>query len=75
MVLMGAGETGEFLYTPERPGVEKPNVQTSVAGWQIPVMLFIKPASKTPRTRATSAAPVTRTSVDLFSQDAVFITQ
>jgi FtsP/CotA-like multicopper oxidase with cupredoxin domain len=46
LVVMGAGETGEFLYTPERPGVEKLNVQTRVAGWQIPVMLFIKPASK-----------------------------
>ncbi len=46
VVVMGAGETGEFLYTPERPGLEKLNVQTRVAGWQIPVMLFVKPARK-----------------------------
>jgi FtsP/CotA-like multicopper oxidase with cupredoxin domain len=45
-VLMGAGETGDFLYTPERPGLQKLNVQTRVAGWFIPVLLFVRPAKK-----------------------------
>jgi FtsP/CotA-like multicopper oxidase with cupredoxin domain len=45
-VVMGAGETGDFLYTPERPGLQKLNVQTRLAGWWIPVLLFVKPASK-----------------------------
>jgi FtsP/CotA-like multicopper oxidase with cupredoxin domain len=45
-VLMGAGETSDFLYTPERPGLQKLNVQTRLAGWHIPVLLFVKPAKK-----------------------------
>ena len=45
-VVMGAGENGEFLYTPERPGVQRLNVQTRLAGWQIPVLLFVRPAKK-----------------------------
>jgi FtsP/CotA-like multicopper oxidase with cupredoxin domain len=45
-VLMGAGETGDFLYTPERPGLQKLNVQTRVAGWFIPVLLFVRPAKR-----------------------------
>lgn len=45
-VLMGAGETGDFLYTPERPGLQKLNVQTRLAGWNIPVLLFVRPAKK-----------------------------
>jgi len=45
-VLMGAGENGEFLYTPERPGLQKLNVQTRFAGWQIPVLLFVRPSKK-----------------------------
>ena len=43
-VVMGAGETGDFLYTPERPGVQRLNIQTRLAGWYIPVMIFVKPA-------------------------------
>jgi len=42
-VLMGAGENGVFLYTPERPGLQKLNVQTRLAGWQIPVLVFVRP--------------------------------
>ncbi|HMH85892.1 MAG TPA: multicopper oxidase domain-containing protein [Gemmatimonadaceae bacterium] len=45
-VLMGAGETGDFLFTPERPGLQKLSVQTRLAGWQIPVLLFVRPARK-----------------------------
>ncbi len=45
-VLMGAGETGDFLFTPERPGLQKLNVQTRLAGWHIPVLLFVRPAKK-----------------------------
>jgi FtsP/CotA-like multicopper oxidase with cupredoxin domain len=45
-VLMGAGENGVFLYTPERPGVQRLTVQTRNAGWQIPVVLFVRPANK-----------------------------
>jgi hypothetical protein len=43
---MGAGENGEFLFTPERPGLQRLNVQTRQAGWQIPVLLFVRPAKK-----------------------------
>jgi FtsP/CotA-like multicopper oxidase with cupredoxin domain len=45
-VLMGAGENGEFLYTPERPGLQRLNVQTRLAGWHIPVLLFVRPSKK-----------------------------
>jgi len=45
-VLMGAGENGEFLYTPERPGLQRLNIQTRLAGWQIPVLLFVRPSKK-----------------------------
>jgi len=42
-VLMGAGENGEFLYTPERPGLQRLSVATQQAGWHVPVTLVIKP--------------------------------
>jgi FtsP/CotA-like multicopper oxidase with cupredoxin domain len=45
-VIMGAGENGEFLYTPERPGLQRLSIQTRLAGWHIPVMLFVRPAKK-----------------------------
>ncbi len=45
-VVMGAGETGDFLYTPERAGLQKLNIQTRFAGWQIPLLLLVKPAKK-----------------------------
>ena len=45
-VSMGAGETGEFLYTPERPGLQKLQTQTRLAGWQVPVVLLVRPARK-----------------------------
>jgi FtsP/CotA-like multicopper oxidase with cupredoxin domain len=45
-VVMGAGETGDFLYTPERPGLQKLHIQTRFAGWHIPLLLFVRPAKK-----------------------------
>ena len=45
-VMMGPGETGEYLYTPERPGLQKLNIQTRLAGWNVPVMIFVRPARK-----------------------------
>ncbi len=45
-VIMGAGEDGEFLFTPERPGVQKLTIQTRLAGWHIPVLLFVRASKK-----------------------------
>ena len=45
-VMMGAGENGEFLYTPERPGVQRLTINTQLAGWYVPVMIFVRPAKK-----------------------------
>ena len=45
-VLMGAGENGEFLYTPQRPGLQRLSVQTRLAGWHVPVLLVIGPPKK-----------------------------
>jgi FtsP/CotA-like multicopper oxidase with cupredoxin domain len=42
-VLMGAGENGEFLYTPDRPGIQRLSVSTQLAGWHVPIILVIKP--------------------------------
>jgi FtsP/CotA-like multicopper oxidase with cupredoxin domain len=41
---MGAGETGEFLFTPEQPGLQILSVHTRRAGWIIPVLLFVRPS-------------------------------
>jgi len=43
---MGPGETGEFLYTPEQPGLERLNIQTRLAGWHVPVTIVVRPAKK-----------------------------
>jgi hypothetical protein len=43
---MGAGENGEFLYTPERPGVQRLEIRTQLAGWFVPLQLNVKPAGK-----------------------------
>jgi hypothetical protein len=43
-VEMGAGENGEFLYTPQRAGIQRLNVQTSIAGWYVPLVLVVKAA-------------------------------
>jgi hypothetical protein len=43
---MGAGENGVFLYTPERPGLQKLFVHTRAAGWYVPVLLFVRPSRK-----------------------------
>lgn len=45
-VVMGAGENGEFLYTPQRPGIQKLNVETQLFGWHVPVLLLVKPPAK-----------------------------
>jgi manganese oxidase len=42
-VVMGAGETGDFLYTPDRPGLQKLQMQVRVAGWQVPMLIFVRP--------------------------------
>ncbi|MEO8579649.1 MAG: multicopper oxidase domain-containing protein [Gemmatimonadales bacterium] len=44
-VLMGAGETGDFLYTAERPG-QRIDIRTRGAGWWVPVRLIVRPAKK-----------------------------
>jgi FtsP/CotA-like multicopper oxidase with cupredoxin domain len=45
-VMMGAGETGEYLYTPDRPGLQRLNIQTRLAGWQVPLTILVGPAHK-----------------------------
>ena len=45
-VTMGPGETGEYLFTPEQPGLQRLSIQTRLAGWQAPVMIIVKPAKK-----------------------------
>jgi len=45
-VTMGPGETGEYLYTPEQPGLERLNIQTRLAGWHVPVTIVVRPAKK-----------------------------
>jgi hypothetical protein len=35
-----------FLYTPERPGLQKMNVQPRLAGWNVPVLIFVRPPKK-----------------------------
>jgi hypothetical protein len=44
--MMGAGETADFLYTPERPGQQKMVITTRGAGWVIPLVIFVRPAAK-----------------------------
>jgi hypothetical protein len=44
-VFMGAGETADFLYTPERPGPSRIDVRTRQAGWWVPVQLIVRPKS------------------------------
>jgi hypothetical protein len=43
---MGAGETGEFLYTPERPGRFVLQMNTRGAGWSVPLIIFVRPVAK-----------------------------
>lgn len=43
---MGAGENGEFLYAPERPGLQKLTMNTQLAGWYVPMVIFVRPAKK-----------------------------
>jgi FtsP/CotA-like multicopper oxidase with cupredoxin domain len=44
--LMGAGETGEFLFTPRKPGLMKLNIQTRAPGWHVPLLIFVRPPVK-----------------------------
>jgi FtsP/CotA-like multicopper oxidase with cupredoxin domain len=46
-IVMGAGENGEFLYTPERPGLQKLTMNTQLAGWFVPMLVLVKPSKKT----------------------------
>ena len=45
-VLMGAGENGVFLYTPERPGLQRLSIHTRAAGWYVPLLIFVRPPKK-----------------------------
>jgi FtsP/CotA-like multicopper oxidase with cupredoxin domain len=45
-VTMGAGETADFLYTPERPGLQRLQMQMRVAGWQVPMTIVVRPSRK-----------------------------
>ena len=42
-VTMGAGETGDFLYTPDKPGLQKLQAQVRIAGWQVPMLIVVRP--------------------------------
>jgi manganese oxidase len=42
-VYMGAGETADFLYTPERAGSSRIDVRTRAAGWWVPVQVIVLP--------------------------------
>ena len=53
-VLMGAGETGDFLYTPERPGQLRIDVRTRAAGWWVPVQLVVRPGRPNQRISSTA---------------------
>lgn len=44
--MMGAGETADFLYTPERPGQQKMIISTRGPGWIIPLQIFVRPAAR-----------------------------
>jgi len=43
---MGAGETGDFLYTPRKPGVERLYMHTRLAGWYVPMIIVVRPPKK-----------------------------
>jgi FtsP/CotA-like multicopper oxidase with cupredoxin domain len=45
-VMMGAGENGVFLYTPERAGLQKLSIHTRAAGWYVPVLIVVRPPKK-----------------------------
>jgi FtsP/CotA-like multicopper oxidase with cupredoxin domain len=45
-VVMGAGENGEYLYTPQRPGLERLEMRTQLAGWYVPMVLNVRPAGR-----------------------------
>src|SRR2546423_8719545 len=42
--LMGAGENAEFLYTPMRPGMQRLQIQTQIAGWYVPMTIVVRAA-------------------------------
>ena len=43
---MGAGETGDFLYTPRKPGLERLYMHTRLAGWYVPMLIVVRPPKK-----------------------------
>jgi len=43
---MGAGETGDFLYTPRKPGVERLYMHTRLAGWYVPMIIVVRAPKK-----------------------------
>jgi FtsP/CotA-like multicopper oxidase with cupredoxin domain len=45
-VVMGAGETGEFLYTPDRPGLLRLVMYTRGPGWTVPLVITVRAAAK-----------------------------
>ena len=49
-VFMGAGETADFLFTPEKPGPQRIDVRTRQAGWWVPVQLIVRPAKRVANT-------------------------
>jgi FtsP/CotA-like multicopper oxidase with cupredoxin domain len=42
-LLTGPGETADFEFTPEKPGDLQMNIRTRVSGWNIPVLLRVRP--------------------------------
>jgi FtsP/CotA-like multicopper oxidase with cupredoxin domain len=50
-VMMGAGENGVFLYTPERPGLQRLYTSTRLPGWHVPILLFVRPPGKLASTK------------------------
>jgi manganese oxidase len=42
--MMGPGETGDFLFTPQRPGVMLMSIHTRAVGWYVPLLMVVRPA-------------------------------
>ncbi|MGI9043531.1 MAG: multicopper oxidase domain-containing protein [Gemmatimonadaceae bacterium] len=46
-LLTGPGETADFEFTPTEPGAMRLQVQTRLAGWNVPVNVFITESKRT----------------------------
>jgi len=46
-LLTGPGETADFEFTPTEPGAMRLQVQTRVAGWNVPVNVIITESKRT----------------------------